>query len=60
MTPQAHRIYKDLENTHRVIVEASVPYASPPRSRTNRMATIAREGPARVRDESTSWDILFL
>lgn len=43
---QAHRISKDLENTHREIMEASVLYASPPRSPTNRMATVAREGPA--------------
>nr|VDD38952.1 unnamed protein product [Brassica oleracea] len=54
MALQAHRISKDLENTHRVILEASVLYASPPRSPTNRMATVAREAPATVRDELTS------
>ncbi|AED95796.1 unnamed protein product [Arabidopsis thaliana] len=55
---QAHRISKDLENTHREIIEASVLYASPPRSPTNRMATVAREGLATVRDESTSLEYL--
>nr|VDC68217.1 unnamed protein product [Brassica rapa] len=54
MALQAYRISNDLENTHRVILEASVLYASPPRSPTNRMVTVAREAPATVRDESTS------
>ena len=54
MALQAYRISKDLENTHIVILEASVLYASPPRSPTNRMVTVAREAPATVRDESTS------
>lgn len=51
---QAHRISKDLENTHREILEASTLYASPPRSPTNRMARVAREAPATIRYESTS------
>ncbi|KFK40200.1 hypothetical protein AALP_AA3G342900 [Arabis alpina] len=51
---QAHRISKDLENTHRDILEESILYASPPRSPTQRMATVAREGPTTVRDDSTS------
>ncbi|CAN7101743.1 unnamed protein product [Brassica rapa subsp. narinosa] len=77
MALQAYRISKDLENTHIVILEASlhgflwtspmtvlgllwaccvasILYASPPRSPTNRMVTVAREAPATVRDESTS------
>ncbi|KAL1190958.1 hypothetical protein V5N11_020930 [Cardamine amara subsp. amara] len=55
---QAHRISKDLENTRREIIEASLLYASPPRSPTNRMSTVAREGPATIRDESTPLEYL--
>ncbi|CAN8255610.1 unnamed protein product [Cochlearia groenlandica] len=51
---QAHKISNDLENTHRNILEASVLYASPPRSPMNRMSTVAREGPATTRDEASS------
>ncbi|CAA7058817.1 unnamed protein product [Microthlaspi erraticum] len=55
---QAHKISKDLEDTHREILEVSVLYASPPRSPTNRLATVAREGPATVRDELASLEHL--
>ncbi|XP_010546996.1 PREDICTED: uncharacterized protein LOC104818896 [Tarenaya hassleriana] len=47
---RAHKISHDLERIQREIIDASVLYASPPRSPSLRLVTVPREGPAIVRD----------